>query len=84
MGFRITSDLMRSDVRNLGFPVLVLVRVRVRGAGGYNGVDLYTNAGGVARGVGISLVVSSYLDHSGARFHLHPGLADESGGESAV
>jgi len=30
------------------------------------------------------LVVSSYLDHSGARFHLHPGLVDESGGESAV
>ena len=29
-------------------------------------------------------MVSSYLGHSGARSHLHPELADESGGESAV
>ena len=30
------------------------------------------------------MVVSSYLGHSGARFHLHPRLVDESSDESAV
>ena len=54
------------------------------GADGSNGVDLYTSNGGIARGVDISLVVSTYLDHSGARFHLHPELVDESGDEPAV
>ena len=58
--------------------------LRLPGADGSNGFDLYTSDGGVARGVDISLVASSYLDHSGAMFHLHPELADESGGESAV
>ena len=38
--------------------------LRLPGADGSNGVDLYTSDGGVARGVDISLVVSSYLDHS--------------------
>ena len=59
-------------------------KLRLLGADGSNGVDLYTSDGGVARGVGISLVVSSYLGHSGARFHLHPRLVDKSGDESAV
>ena len=38
--------------------------LRLLGVDGSSGVDLYTSDGGVARGVGISLVVSSYLDHS--------------------
>ena len=59
-------------------------KLRLPGADGPNGADLYTSDGGVAPGVGISLVVSSYLDHSGVRFYLHPGLADESGDESTV
>ena len=46
---------------------------------GSNGVDLYTSDGGVTFGVNIFLLVSSYLGHSGARFHLHPELVDESG-----
>ena len=59
--------------------------LRLLGADGTNGVDLYTSDGGVARGVDISVVVSSYLhEASGLRFHLHPELVDESGGEPRV
>ena len=59
--------------------------LRLLGADGTNGVDLYTSDGGVARGVDISVVVSSYLhEASGSRFHLHPELVDESGGEPRV
>jgi len=59
-------------------------KLRLPGADGSNGIGLYTSDGGVARGVGISLAVSSYLGHSGARFYLHPGPVDESGDESKV
>ena len=59
-------------------------KLRLPGADGSNGVGLYTSDGGLARGVGISLVVYSYLGQSGERFHLHPELVDESGDESAV
>ena len=38
--------------------------LRLLDADGSNGVGLYTSDVGVPRGVDISLVVSSYLDHS--------------------
>ena len=60
-------------MRNLGFPVLMVPTASA---------STQATVGWLVELA--FLVVSSYLDHSGARLNLHPELADESGDGPAV